>query len=126
MHVHFAVSFSLLFELVPVLLLLGCGVGAIVFGCYLRYHPGTFRRDQSWQQLFKWQVVTPATAHPALLEEFVRSRDFIFSSAIIGLGVTLILVMSSSIALAITGIATGSLLFGILWQVPLPAIYLSN
>ena len=127
MHVHISAPFALLFPLVPVVLFLGLGIFAIVFGCYLRYHPGRFWRGESWKQLLKWQVVTPATAHPLLLEEFVRSRDFILSSAIIGVGLALVLVLSSGVilALSIAGIATGTLLVEILRQFLGPAVYLS-
>jgi hypothetical protein len=113
--------------LLPVLLLLGTGIAAIAFGCYLHFRPGTLWRGQSWQQLLKWRVVTPDTANPGLLEEFARSRDIILSSAMIGMGLALVIVVCSGVALVWTApwTASGTFVVDIVRQFLAPALFLS-
>lgn len=113
--------------LLPVLLLLGTGAASIAFGCYLHYHPGALGWRNSWRQLLKWGVVTPDTAYPALLEEFSRSRDIILSSAMIGLGLAVVLFVCGSMALVwiASWTASGTFAMDMTRQFFVPALYLS-
>lgn len=96
------------------LTLLAVGIGQVIWGSYR--HNQAFSRPSGkqrndhlrlWQQLLKWQVVSPSYTAPAELEEFACARDFIQSAAIIGSGVAIVL---ASIGGGISLAATGSLL----------------
>jgi hypothetical protein len=101
-------------QLIPLLLMLlfvCLGIGVFVLGSYLHSRPGKVwgNRAQLWKQLLTWQVVTPGFAPPAILEEFTRSRDFIVSSALMGMGLTLVLGVIGNVMLvwALTGTFSG-------------------
>lgn len=113
--------------LLPVLLLLGSGIAAVAFGWYLLYHPGAFGWRNSWRQLLKWEVVTPDAAYPDLLEEFSRSRDIILSSAMIGLGLAVVLFVCGGLALVwiAPSTASGTFVVDMIRQLFLPALFLS-
>jgi hypothetical protein len=95
------------------ILLIG-GFWVIVWGSY-RYNrafsrpPGKLQpgQGQRWRQLLIWQIVDSASSDPAVLEEFSRSQDFIRSSALIGVGLVLLVVTIGSAAFALA--ATGTL-----------------
>lgn len=97
--------------LLLVLLMVWLGIGVIVFGSYVHTHPGKVlgNHAQLWKQLLTWQIVTPGFAPPTILEEFSRSRDFILSSALMGMGLAVVLGVLGDVTLvwAITGTFLG-------------------
>ncbi|MGO8949126.1 MAG: hypothetical protein ACLQUY_16070 [Ktedonobacterales bacterium] len=113
-----------IYPLFPMLLMLCAGIGAIVFGSYVHNHPGKLNRGRKYMQqmLLTWQVEQPGASDPAVLEEFIRSQDFIQSSAIIGVGLAAILTVSGTEILLWT--LTGSWDEGVTWLF-MPALFLT-
>lgn len=106
--ISFVPDVSQLLPFLMMLTLLCTGIGAVAVGIYIHTHPGKLNRGRKDTQelLLNWQVEQPGTSDLSILDEFIRSQDSLQSSALIGMGVSLIVVVIGTEILVHT--ATGT------------------